>query len=147
MNDADKSVIENLVKGYTNINAFRAIKTGKTILQDLKTIAGSAFVNSNVNKIIDDIRLQAFLDKEKMKQLLMRPTPQNWKRTPWAYQQMNILAQEINRQKDGKTGNEDEKSTDPATPQEAATNQKSGATSAPRRMRYNPKTGGLEPAE
>jgi hypothetical protein len=147
MNEADKSVIENLVKGYTNINAFRAIKTGKTILQDLKTIAGSAFVNSNVNKIIDDIRLQAFLDPDKMKQLLLRPTATNWKRTPWAYQQMNILAQEINRKDDKPKGNEEETSPAPVSQKAASANKASGETSAPRRMRYNPKTGQLESSE
>lgn len=147
MNEADKSVVDNLVKGYTNINAFRAIKTGKTILQDLKTIAGSAFVNSNVNQIIDDIRLQAFLDPSKMKQLLTRPTPQNWEKTKWAYQQMNILAQEINRKDDKKDSNEKETSPAPAPKSAPAPVQKAGANSPSRRLRWNPQTGKLESAE
>jgi hypothetical protein len=74
MNEADKSAIDNLVKGYTNIDAFRTFKSAKTILQDLKTLAGSAVVNSRVNDMVNDIRMQAFLDPEKMQQLLLRPT-------------------------------------------------------------------------
>lgn len=150
MNEADKSVVENLVKGYTNINAFRAIKTGKTILQDLKTIAGSAFVNSNVNKIIDDIRLQAFLEPDKMKQLLLRPTEQNWKRTSWARQQMNVLAQEINRKDDSNNEDSTDKSVAaPKAPVKPAAQNRPSAEPAqkPRRMRYNPQTGQLESAE
>lgn len=143
MNEADKGMVENLVKGYTNINAFRAIKTGKTMLQDLKTIAGSAFTNSKVNAIVDDIRLQAFLDPEKMKQLLLRPTPQNLKRTSWVRQQMNVLAQEINRKPE-----DDEKKTSPATPKAAPTPvQNAGQSSPTRKMRWNPAAGKLEASE
>jgi len=142
-NESDKAVLENLVKGYTNINALQDLKTAKTMLQDLKTIAGSAFTNSRVNDIINDTRLQAFLDPDKMKQLLLRPTPQNWKRTSWARQQMNILAQEINRKPD------DESNTPPATAPAAKPKATPAATpaaqSSSKRMRWNPDTGKLEP--
>jgi hypothetical protein len=142
-NESDKAVLENLVKGYTNINAFRTIKTAKTMLQDLKTIAGSAFTNSRVNDIINDTRLQAFLDPDKMKQLLLRPTPQNWERTSWARQQMNILAQEINSKPD-ESSDTLPKST-PAAQPKATPAATPAAKSSSKRMRWNPDTGKLEP--
>ena len=117
-------------------------------MNTLKTVAQTGIVNTRAADIIEDIRLQAFLDPDKMKQLLLRPTDQNWKRTSWARQQMNILMQEVNRGDGQKDDDNEEKPTPAPAPKKAAAPvQKAGDPSAPRRMRWNPQTGQLEASE
>jgi hypothetical protein len=148
-NKADqKALIESIEKGYTNIPLARNFRTIRTFLNTLKTVAQTGIVNTRAADIIEDIRLQAFLDPDKMKQLLLRPTESNWKRTSWASQQMNILMQEVNRRDGQKDDDNEEKPTPAPAPKKAAAPvQKAGDPSAPRRMRWNPQTGQLEASE
>lgn len=151
VNKVDGSLAEgvgNAVKGYTNISAMRNLKSGATLLQNLGYLAKLSVKNGRAEEIADNIKLQAFLDPDKMKQLLLRPTDQNWKRTSWARQQINILMQEVNRGDGQKDNDNEEKSTPAPAPQKAAAPvQKAGTPSATRRMRWNPQTGQLEAAE
>jgi hypothetical protein len=151
VNKVDGSIAEgvgNAVKGYTNIPAMRNLKSGATLLQNLGYLAKLSVKNGRAEEIADNIKLQAFLDPDKMKQLLLRPTESNWKRTSWARQQMNILMQEVNRGDGQKDDDNEEKPTPAPAPKKAAAPvQKAGDPSAPRRMRWNPQTGQLEASE
>lgn len=142
--EAAKKLLEMANKTYTNNPLFRDFKSASGFFNLALALAKKSVVKDGVIEKINDLKREAILDPEKMKQLLLRPTPQNYEKTKWVRQQLNIIAQAANQSPDEQS---------PKTPVPKA---QGGAKATPApanptpsltpggKFRYNSQTGTLE---